>query len=81
MVFVEMEIMALTESEMFAILRDSGRYESEYIFTKFAMRSEVQTWSETNSIRIKYEGTLYGVYDVWNIPDNQHRMWFRLRWQ
>jgi hypothetical protein len=50
------------------------------IATPYSKRQEVYKWSGTNGITIEYQGTLGGT-DVWRVHDEQHRAWFRLKWQ
>lgn len=42
---------------------------------------EVRDWSVQCGITISYLGSVYSVYDVWQILKEDHMMWFRLRWE
>ena len=44
-------------------------------------QQEVRDWSVQCGITISYLGSVYSVYDVWQILKEDHMMWFRLRWE
>ena len=77
MVFVEMEI-----EEILRILKNEQWFSKGYYeIVKYSNRTEVWDWSEKSNVYIEFQGTVYGWYDVWFIPDEEHRVWFKLRWQ
>lgn len=44
-------------------------------------QQEVRDWSVQCGITISYLGSVYSIYDVWQILKEDHMMWFRLRWE
>jgi hypothetical protein len=43
--------------------------------------TEFYLWCNENSIPIILVGTFGGEWAVWDVQNEQHRMWFKLRWQ
>lgn len=44
-------------------------------------QQEVRDWTVQCGISISYLGSVYSIYDVWQILKEDHMMWFRLRWE
>ena len=53
--------------------------DSTDILLPAAVRAEVYDWCWEKSILVALEGIMAGM-DVWQIRDEKHRMWFKLRW-
>ena len=78
MVSVEVSMINLAEWKM----TDTGyvrTVESTDIMLPSSLRAEVYDWCWEKSILVALEGIMAGM-DVWQIPDEKHRMWFMLRW-
>jgi hypothetical protein len=72
--------MPLTNKELSDVLKLHGQDTKNFVFTNWLERKEIWDWSNQHDVHIEYEGTMYGQQDIWCIPDEQHRMWFKLRW-
>ena len=68
------------EERLEQILRYNSIDVSQVCIVNWNLRQEVWDWCEKNKIEISYMGSLYSVYDVWQILDKAHMMWFKLRW-
>ena len=78
MVSVEVSMINLEEWKM----TDKGyirTVDSTDILLPAAVRAEVYDWCWEKSILVALEGIMAGM-DVWQIRDEKHRMWFKLRW-
>jgi hypothetical protein len=78
-VSVEVSMINLEEWRM----TDKGyirTVESTDIMLPSSLRAEVYDWCWEKSILVALEGIMAGM-DVWQIRDEKHRMWFKLRWQ
>lgn len=53
--------------------------DSRGIITPYEKRQEVYEWAQKHRIEIEYHGSL-DRKDLWYIKDDQHRVWFALRW-
>jgi hypothetical protein len=77
-VSVEVSMINLEEWKM----TDKGyvrTVDSTDIMLPAALRAEVYDWCWEKSILVALEGIMAGM-DVWQIRDEKHRMWFKLRW-
>ena len=54
--------------------------DSRGILVDWQSREDVWRWAVDNNIVIEYRGSLAGK-DLWYVKDDQHRVWFALRWQ
>lgn len=43
-------------------------------------KRKIWNWCKNYSIDAKYFGSRFGK-DVWRVPDNKERFWFKLRWE
>lgn len=70
-------------SERIAHVIDKRGYvlmgDSRGIVTPYEMRHEVYEWAQKNNIEIEYHGSL-DRKDLWYVKNDQHRVWFLLRW-
>lgn len=60
------------------ILNDR-KYDSRGILTVGHQRTQIFAWAKENTITLSLAGTLYGK-DLWYVKDDEHRVWFALRW-
>lgn len=63
------------------ILKNYNITSEQVCVVNWKQRQEIWDWCEQSNITISYLGSVYSVYDVWQILDEQHMMWFRLRWE
>jgi hypothetical protein len=63
------------------ILRNNNINSNQVCLVNWNLRQEVWDWCEQSNISISYLGSLYSIYDVWQILREDHMMWFRLKWE
>ena len=63
------------------ILRNNNINSNQVCLVNWTLRQEVWNWCEQSNISISYLGSLYSIYDVWQILREDHIMWFRLKWE
>jgi hypothetical protein len=63
------------------ILRNNNINSNQVCLVNWNLRQEVWDWCEQSNISISYLGSLYSIYDVWQILREDHIMWFRLKWE
>jgi hypothetical protein len=52
------------------------------VCSHWTMRKQVWKWAEDCDIKIEYQGSeLFSISDIWYVPIEEHRIWFKLRWQ
>ena len=51
------------------------------VLVNYVYRHEAWHWAKKEGIAIEYQGTRFGNKDVWRIPNEVERTWFRLRWE
>ncbi len=73
--------MMISDARLEQILKDNNIDSSQACLVRWNKRQEFWDWCEKNKIQIYYLGSLYSVYDVWQILDKAHMMWFRLTWE
>lgn len=65
------------------IFAEKGRVklvgDSRDILLSSTIRQEVWDWCQDNDIVVEYQGTLSGI-DLWRVVDEEHRIWFILKW-
>lgn len=71
----------LSKEHLNQILKDNNIDGSQVCIVDWTMRQEVWDWCEQSNIPISYLGSLYSIYDVWEITKEDHMMWFRLKWE
>lgn len=63
------------------ILKNYNITPEQVCLVNWKQRQEVWDWCEQLGISISYLGSVYSVYDVWQILREDHMMWFKLRWE
>lgn len=63
------------------ILKNYNITSEQVCLVNWKQRQEVWDWCEQLGISISYLGSVYSVYDVWQILREDHMMWFKLRWE
>lgn len=63
------------------ILRNNNINSNQVCLVNCNLRQEVWDWCEQSNISISYLGSLYSIYDVWQILREDHMMWFKLKWE
>jgi len=63
------------------ILKNYNITREQVCVVNWKHRQEVWDWCEQSNISISYLGSLYSIYDVWEILKEDHMMWFRLKWE
>jgi hypothetical protein len=63
------------------VSKQLGIDQSYLLRSLWTMREQVWQWAESCGIKIEYQGSFFGVYDIWYLPEEKHRMWFKLRWE
>ena len=63
------------------ILKNYNITPEQVCLVNWKQRQEVWDWCEQSNISISYLGSVYSVYDVWQILREDHMMWFKLRWE
>ena len=53
--------------------------DSTDIMLPAALRAEVYDWCWSQGILVALQGIMAGM-DVWQIRNEKHRMWFKMRW-
>jgi len=53
--------------------------DSTDILLPATIRADVYDWCWSQGILVVLQGVMAGM-DVWQIPNENHRMWFQLRW-
>jgi len=85
MVFIKMDLTFTfkIDPKTGVVLEVSGGQTllTDYVTTQLHQREEVYDWCYKNRVSASYEGTFIGGWDIWNIPVEEHRMWFKLRWE
>lgn len=73
--------MQVSAVDLAEILRNNNIDRSRVCLIDWTLRQEVWNWCEQSNISISYLGSLYSIYDVWEILSEDHIMWFRLKWE
>lgn len=73
--------MQVSAVELAEILGNNNIDRSRVCLIDWTLRQEVWNWCEQSNISISYLGSLYSIYDVWEILREDHIMWFRLKWE
>jgi hypothetical protein len=76
MVYVKMVI-----DDVLRILKLEHWFTQSLFVLNLSNRTEFYLWCNENSISIIHVGTFGGEWDVWDVQNEQHRMWIRLRWE
>lgn len=63
------------------ILKNYNITSEQVCLVNWKQRQEIWDWCEQSNISISYLGSVYSVYDVWQILREDHMMWFKLRWE
>ena len=51
------------------------------VLVEYIYRHEIWHWCKDYNIDVEYQGVRFGRMDVWRIPDEKERFWFKLRWE
>lgn len=51
------------------------------VLVDYIYRHEVRHWAQDMKIAIEYQGSRFARKDVWRVPNDVERTWFRLRWE
>ena len=54
--------------------------DSRGIVVPSTLRQEVYEWAAYNKIVAEYQGSMSGL-DLWYVKDDDHRVWFALKWK
>lgn len=68
------------DEKLVKILKDYNINYEKVCMINWTLRQAIWDWCEENSISATYLGSIYAFYDVWMILDEQHMVWFKLRW-
>jgi hypothetical protein len=64
------------EERLEQILKNININHSQVCLVEWFMRDDVRSWCEQNKIEASYSGSLYSLYDVWEISNEEHMIWF-----
>lgn len=55
------------------------QYNGKLVFARYEHKNEIHEWARENNVTISFVGKQF-IYDVWYVKEDEHRVYFMLRW-